>query len=171
MTDQRSSPITSPRVLLVEGQDDFHVVEHLRRQYWTGDDASSFEIVVKGNDVELLKSISGEIKAEDREAIGILIDTDDDLASRWQSVRDRLPEDFTLANQPALGGAIINATPRVGVWLMPDNASPGQLEDFVQRMIPTDDAIWPLAERYINDIPAPDRKFPPSKTSRAKLYA
>ena len=171
MTDQRPSPITSPRVLLVEGQDDFHVVEHLRRQYWTGDDASSFEIVVKGNDVELLKSISGEIKAEDREAIGILIDTDDDLASRWQSVRDRLPEDFTLADQPTLGGAIINATPRVGVWLMPDNASPGQLEDFVQRMIPTNDTIWPLAEQYIDDIPASDRKFPPSKTSRAKLYA
>ena len=110
MTDQRPSPITSPRVLLVEGQDDFHVVEHLRRRHWTDDDAPSFEIVVKGNDVELLKSISGEIKAEDREAIGILMDTDDDLTSRWHSVRDRLPEDFTLADQPALGGTIINAS-------------------------------------------------------------
>ena len=171
MPDQRPSPITFPRVLLVEGQDDFHVVEHLRRRYWTDDDAPSFETIIKNNDVELLKSISGEIKTEGREAIGILIDTDDDLTARWQSVRDRLPENFTLADQPTFGGAIINTSPRVGVWLMPDNASPGQLEDFVQRMIPTDDTIWPLAERYIDDIPTPDRKFPPSKTSRAKLYA
>ena len=171
MPDQRPSPITFPRVLLVEGQDDFHVVEHLRRRYWTDDDAPSFETIIKNNDVELLKSISSEIKTEGREAIGILIDTDDDFTARWQSVRDRLPENFTLADQPMFGGAIINTSPRVGVWLMPDNASPGQLEDFVQRMIPTDDTIWPLAERYIDDIPAPDRKFPPSKTSRAKLYA
>ena len=156
---------------MVEGQDDFHVVDHLRHRHWTNDDAPSFEIVVKNNDVDLLKSISGEIKTEGREAIGILIDTDDDLASRWQSVRGRLPESFTLPDRPTPGGTIIDATPRIGVWLMPDNASPGELEDFVQRMIPTDDAVWPLAEQYINAIPAPDRKFPPGKISRAKLYA
>ena len=54
---------------------------------------------------------------------------------------------------------------------MPDNASPGQLEDFVVRMIPDDDPIWPLARRYIGGIPPADRKFVAAKAPTAQLYA
>ena len=36
---------------------------------------------------------------------------------------------------------------------MPDNKSNGELEDFVIKMKPTDDAIWPRAQTYINRIP------------------
>ena len=52
---------------------------------------------------------------------------------------------------------------------MPDNCSVGELEDFVVQMIPVGDRVWPLSERYIDEIPNP--AFRPGKALRAKLYA
>ena len=61
--------------------------------------------------------------------------------------------------------------PRVGVWLMPDNVSSGELENFIHKLIPEEDAIWPRAKQYIDDIPAEDRKFRDRKEFRAKIHA
>lgn len=49
--------------------------------------------------------------------------------------------------------------------------STGELEDFVMQMIPEGDPVWPLATRYIGEIPKADRKFQENKTRRAELYA
>ena len=54
---------------------------------------------------------------------------------------------------------------------MPDNASSGELEDFVVQMVSTGDTAWHLAQRYIDTIPESERKFSQQKTMRAKLYA
>ena len=73
-----------------------------------------------------------------------------------------------------LGGTIIpeeDYQPRIGIWLMPDNKSQGELEDFVLHMMPGGDNIWPLSHKYINDIPIPARAFVPAKTDKATLYA
>ena len=156
------------RLLIVEGVNDRHVVRQIVSRVGSG---SGFEIADAGGINSLLESIEARANYTGRVALGIVADANDDINARWQSIRSRMPDRIDLPERPVAGGLIVESRPRVGVWLMPDNASPGQLEDFVQRMIPTDDTIWPLAERYIDDIPAPDRKFPPSKTSRAKLYA
>ena len=168
MPDQRPSLTTHPRVLLVEGRDDERVVQTICE---VRSDSPSFQILIKEGIDPLLKSISIELKVDNRDAVGILADANDDINARWQSIRSRMPDRINLPDRPVAGGVIVENQPRVGIWLMPDNASPGELEDFVQQMIPTDDAVWPLAEQYIDAIPAPDRKFPPGKTSRAKLYA
>lgn len=54
---------------------------------------------------------------------------------------------------------------------MPDNESPGELEDFVVGMIPERDPVWPLSQRYIEGIPEAGRKFSEKKKLRAQLYA
>ena len=54
---------------------------------------------------------------------------------------------------------------------MPDNASPGELEDFVSQMIPPGDPVWPISQDYIERIPPEDRKFADGKTLRAQLHA
>ena len=156
------------RLLIVEGVNDRHVVRQIVSRVGAG---SGFEIADAGGINSLLESIEARANYTGRVALGIVADANDDINARWQSIRSRMPDRIDLPERPISGGVIVESQPRVGIWLMPDNASPGQLGDFVQRMIPTDDTIWPLAERYIDDIPTPDRKFPPSKTSRAKLYA
>ena len=54
---------------------------------------------------------------------------------------------------------------------MPNNSSCGELEDFIAEMIPDNDAVWPLSQRYIDEIPETERKFKPKKTRRAQIHA
>ena len=79
-----------------------------------------FEIEDKGNVDEVLKAIGLEIKVSDRIALGILVDTDNNLTDRWRSISDRL-KNANIRAPKALpcAGAIIGKTPRVGVWASP----------------------------------------------------
>ncbi len=157
------------RVLLVEGPDDKHAVLNL---CGISSNMPRFSILDKEGKDNLLKSVRGEILAEGRVAVGILMDANDDLYARWRSVVGRLRDaNIQPPNAPAPNGTIIEGNPRVGVWLMPDNKSPGELEDFVERMIPCDDTVWPLSQDYIDRIPKADRKFAEGKTLRAKVHA
>ena len=158
-------------VLLVEGPDDKHVVRHLCR---SDSGIPIFRIRKKGSVNELLRGIPGEVLAEGRTVVGILVDANDNLQARWQAVSDRLRGvDITLPACPEPNGTIVDfdGRPRVGVWLMPDNISPGELEDFVASLIPAQDPVWPLSEGYIDGIPEVDRKFKQGKVLRAKVHA
>ena len=64
------------RVLLVEGQDDRHVVDHIRRR---SRGESHFRIVEKGGLDELMLSIGSELKVPGRRAVGIMVDANDDI--------------------------------------------------------------------------------------------
>ena len=160
------------RVLLVEGQDDKHVVRHLCRQ---SESMPPFHIEVKGNDRKLLDSLKQEIRVSGRSAVGILIDANDDMNGRWSAVEYRLRgEGIELPRVPVRTGTLIEGiirTPRIGIWLMPDNQSAGELEDFVSTMVPESDSVWPRSERYIRDIPKKDRKFSDHKVQRAMIHA
>ena len=158
------------RVLLVEGLDDFHVVRHLLL-------FSAFTevpIVDKQGFEKLAKGIPAEVLAEGRTAVGIVVDANDSLASRWQAISDRLKAAGVAApTGPSAGGTIIeiDGKPRVGVWVMPNNQRPGELEDFITDMIPPSDRVWPSSKAYIDAIPLSDRKFAEGKILRAKVHA
>ena len=157
------------KLLLVEGQDDKHVVEHLRRKLAPN---LTFHCEDKGGSGPLLDAIDVEIATDGRVALGIMMDANDDLAARWQAIGHRLiGEDVQLPAQPARGGTIIDTHPRIGVWLMPNNSTPGELENFVAELVPKDDPVWPLAEQYIDGIPGEHRRFSSRKELRAKLHA
>ena len=150
------------RILLVEGQNDRHVVLHLcnRDSHFQiieptdseESDApyvvilpkpsSSFHIMVTNGINNLLDSIGPQIIVPDRQAVGILVDANDDFTARWDAVANRLSQEgIDPPASPDSAGTIIDteSKPRVGIWLMPDNTSPGELEDFVVQMIPAGD--------------------------------
>ena len=172
MQDSESKPCA----LLVEGPDDKHVVIQLSERCGL---AHNFWVIPKGGKNTLLDSIEVEAIAPGRKALGIVLDADEDPNARWQAVTDRLrrlvQEDlFDLAdlpNQPSSKGIIIEGRIRIGIWVMPDNSSNGELEDFVGEMIPSGDLVWPLSETYIHGIPEAERKFAPGKIQRAKVHA
>lgn len=182
---------TSNRVLLVEGESDKHVVRRLCSRYPSfkivddDDDLLEFrspesessewqtiDILNRVNVEKLLDSINVEIKVSGRQAVGILVDANDNLRSRWDAVGYRLRmAKIQFPQFPESAGTIIEGKPRVGIWLMPDNESSGELEDFVVKMIPDGDPVWPLSQQYIDGIPTDNRKFTQKKMLRAKLYA
>ena len=157
------------RVLLVEGVDDKHVVMHLRKRH---QNVPPFHILDKGGFPSLKSSIRPEIKVSGRVALGIVTDANSTPAQRWQEIEHQLSQaSVALPPRMAPGGTIVPGAPRVGVWLMPDNGSSGELEDFIERMIPGTDPGWPRARRYIDNIPAAERKFASNKILRAKVHA
>lgn len=163
---------TANRALLVEGDDDRHVVTHIRIRAGI----PQFDIDPKSGKDELLKSIPYEALVEDRITLGVMLDANGDPASRWQAIAGRFREaGIEIPSFPQTEGVVIPSDPsarlpRIGVWMMPDNESRGELEDFLAEMIPGDDAVWPLARAYINGIPMP-RKFQEGKTLRAQVHA
>ncbi len=160
---------SSERVLLVEGPDDLHVVDHIRR---LSQPMPEFCISQKNGVDALIKSISLEIKAPGRRAVGILVDADDEVASCWQKVACQIKKaGISPPDSAKPTGTIIEDWVRVGVWLMPDNVSPGELENFVADMIPQSDKVWPLSKDYIKSIPADTRPFREGKLLRAKVHA
>ena len=163
------NPDASPRILLVEGQDDEHVLRHLRER---NSPMPEFCIIDKKSISELLRAIEADVLAPGRTAVGILVDADESPKRRWQAVADRLRRaGITAPSVPDPLGTIIDGNPRVGVWMMPDNESSGELENLVAGMIPAGDAVWPLSLAYIDGIPPSDRKFAEGKTLRAKVHA
>ena len=162
------------RVLLVEGQDDEHVVRHIRERC-TAD--SSFCTIIKGGIDELLKSIVRETRVSGRQTLGILTDANTNPAERWDEVKDQLASaNICLPDSPNASGTIVDGrprerVPRVGVWLMPNNSTPGELEDFVAKMIPCQDPVWPLSQCYIDGIPKKERKFRENKILKAQVHA
>lgn len=161
----------SDRVLLVEGVSDAGVVRALRDRFV---DRESFDILPKGGFSGLLKSIGPEIKVPDRQVVGILADANSKPETRWQDICTSLSDlslSVELPDEPDAGGTIIEASPKIGVWLMPGNANGTELEDFVLAMIPDQDPILPQAWRYIEGIDMQDREFKADKQHHAVLHA
>ena len=159
----------TPKVLLVEGVNDKHVVRHLCQCLAP---TLTFACVDKDGIDNLLKAISSEIKAPGRRTVGIMADANGDARTRWRAIADRLSNAGVLPPDALDGeGVIIQGKPRVGVWLMPDNDQPGELEDFVVQLVPERDPVWPRAVQYIDGIPRDEREFREHKAMRAKLYA
>lgn len=156
------------RLLVVEGVNDKHVVRQIvgREQR-----IAAFEIAGAGGIEPLLDGIEARVNFTGRIALGIVADANNDIDARWRRIRNRMPPHIALPERPAQGGVVVPGRPRVGVWLMPNNADSGELEDFVLQMLPPNDPVWPRAERYIDGIPDHARQFPTGKVSRAKLYA
>ena len=157
------------RVLLVEGRDDWIVVDHLRQ---SNPRIPPFDILEKGGWTKLSDSIRLELISEGRTAVGIVVDANDSLDKRWQAMAGRLQDAGIMAPaHPVPNGTVISGRPRVGIWVMPDNRSPGELENFIAHMIPEADPVWPLSEKYIDGIPEEHRKFTERKIVRAKVHA
>ncbi len=143
--------------LLVEGKNDRHVVWALCEQHRVPE---TFSVEIPGEDnggVEpLLKSIPVRLKISRLRALGIILDADQNLKSRWDAVCERLREAgySNLPSNPRLNGSIIEVDrmPRIGIWLMPNNDLPGILENFVSHLIPDDDLLATKAEGILHEI-------------------
>ena len=177
-------------VLLVEGIDDKHLIGNLCEQHSTSfsverngvlfqvtvrPQSSTFKIMEQDGRSNLLAAVKAQLSAFEPKPFGIVIDADNDLGQSWKEVLERFEgTDVQLPSSPDPAGTIIPGkgfTPRVGVWLMPDNQSQGELEDFALPMIQQNDTVWPLSHDYIESVPEPDRKFVPGKIEKAKIHA
>ena len=154
---------TTNRRIYVEGRSDLQVVKVLRERTSSRTD---FWVEFTGGNTMLLENIPSHLQMRQftrnspSAALGYVIDGDDDHLSTWNKLKLRcqdesIPEPFRvhLPDEPDPGGTVLERPRprlRLGVWVMPDNASPGELEEFLVRMVPPENADWPRARRYVD---------------------
>ncbi len=161
-----------PRLLLVEGNNDKHVVLALCQKY---DLPEVFEVEDKEGDRELLKSISPELKVSGRERLAIILDADQDIEARWNQLRHYASKadlgDFPKKPEP--GGTVLPGIDgsRFSVWLMPDNRLPGMIEDFLAFLIPKDDPLLPRVDTFLDEISGDLRRFPDIHLPKARMHS
>ena len=158
-------------LLLVEGLSDLHFVNHIYKKsrlsfYWKIEYHNGIQPVL--DQLKVTSNKRGNAK------IGVIVDADDDIKERWSNVIGQLRHLGDSDPKMDPNGTIIDQIegyPQIGIWIMPDNESSGELEDLVIEMIPHDDVVWPLSKAYVDSICEDNRKFKSRKIDRAKLYA
>lgn len=143
--------------LLVEGKNDRHVIWALCKTHQVPE-IFTVELPTEtdGGINELLESIPVRLKTSRLQTLGIIVDADQNLQSRWEAVCYRLVEAGyeNLPKEPDIEGTIIApfGKPKIGIWLMPDNQLSGMLENFVAHLMPDGDPLAAKAEVVLQEI-------------------
>jgi len=139
------------QILLVEGNDDQHVIWALCKKF---NIPENFEVKETGGIDQLFKQLPVRLKEADVTTIGIIIDADTNMNSRWATLnkilKEQLPDFPKEAN--ANGTILEKEDFKVGVWLMPDNKTNGMLESFIEFLIPANDKLLPIVNAHLDNI-------------------
>ncbi len=162
--------------LLVEGNDDQHVVWALCEKHNVPE---SFDVIDCGSVENVLKEFRLRLKlADNNQRIGLVVDADVNLKSRWESIFAILKDmgkyecDTLVLPQEGLVLEPAEKTyPKVGIWLMPDNHQNGMLEDFMAALAKPDDALMKKSEDVLTDLETEGiQKYRPVHRSKAKIH-
>jgi hypothetical protein len=146
-------------VLYVESPNDEHVFYNLLEHYQVPE---VFVVKPKDGISDILKTLRAELLKQDDDRlqrVGMVVDADEDIDARWQELRRILERNGyqNLPDRPAAAGTLIvqEGRPTIGVWIMPDNTLPGELEHFIEFLIPERDAnvLWQHARGVVDALP------------------
>ena len=162
--------------LLVEGNDDQHVLWALCEKH---DVPESFDVIECESVENVLKAFEVRLKIVDNnQRIGIVVDADVNLKSRWDSIVSILKktgkydcEAIELPQDGLILEPTDNTYPKVGIWLMPDNNQNGMLEDFMTALATPDDALMKKSEDVLTELETEGiQKYKPVHRSKAKIH-
>lgn len=159
------------RLLLVEGQEDKHVVWHMCNRHGI-DNERLFDIRV-ADGLERLRDDLSQRARFGWESVWVLVDADQSCSDRWRSLRDVLvklgyPD---VPESPSAGGTVLPAIgdlARIGVWIMPDNEDSGVLEDFLTRLVARGDPLLPHAQTVVDSLP--EQRFAATHRPKALIH-
>lgn len=150
-------PPESPYRLVVEGTDDLHSVTQLLARFsydWDDENTIRPFISAEGSVGKALTAFALALRG-DYQRLGLIVDANSDAEHRWSQLRNLATKvGVALPAQVDATGTVVSGVrdgTRVGAWIMPDNASPGSLEDFLARLIPSEDACWPYAGEVVGE--------------------
>jgi hypothetical protein len=166
-------------LLLVEGNDDFHVIHSLCKQFnisvrnLENPKGGNFSVRDCKGVTELLELIPILFKSP-KTSLGVIIDADIDLQSRWDSVKNiLLKEGFDLPKDLPENGLIVKkGMLKAGVWIMPNNNLNGMLEDFISFLVPQDDKLLPIIKTTLEGLEANNlNKYSLAHKSKALIHS
>lgn len=164
------------KVLIVEGVDDKGCVIGLMRNHIPWEEPWPVFIKPTGGAGDILKPalLSAQLKEHGVRTVGIMLDANSNPAGRYQSIRNTCSK-FSLSlpeTLPAEGGIAKNAGGmRIGVWIMPDNASEGYIETFLRYLVPdNEEPIWKHAKNAVSAAKELGAQCPEKDIPKANLF-
>ncbi len=158
--------------LLVEGNDDQHVIWALCEQFKISE---SFDVIDCEGIDKLLVQIPVRFKQSNLDTIGIIIDADSDLSIRWNNLKQILnPQGLIFPDMLPGDGLIVRELGMItiGIWIMPNNNLNGMIEDFVTFLVPIDDDVLPIIKENLNEIELKKlNKYKPVHKSKAVIHS
>ena len=165
--------------MVVEGYDDLFSVVGLMGAHisWPADvKQAPVHIRIGSGADEVLKRgfLDGLLKSNVVKVLGVMLDADTNSGGRYHSVR-ALCEPFFPEMPKALpkeGLIVENADQkRLGVWIMPDNSSEGNLEAFLKFLVPNRlEPIWAHAVESVKTAKRMGCECRDSHFDKAHLY-
>lgn len=132
--------------LVVEGNEDKFAVIQLMKHHidWPAEKEKypvHIELGFSADEILAVPYLSTKLKSSEVKILGVILDADEEFASRWQRLRNICEPMFPTipAALPKDGLVVENDEgQRLGIWIMPDNASHGMLETFIKYLVPVD---------------------------------
>lgn len=165
----RTDGTRTTRLLWVEGKDDSAVTQSLCARH----QLPKFDVQAKNGVEEILGTFFTRLRAPGADRFGVIVDANGNPQARWDSIRHTLAEEgyVEIPERLERDGMIVPGTrhrPLFGAWIMPDNGSPGALEDFAAALVPEEDALWTRAGEVVDALP--EQRFPAGRRSKAHMH-
>lgn len=168
-----------PNLLIVEGFTDLNTVVGVMRKHtrWPARKEDAPVWINRGGSVgEILSydSVHTTMGTAGLRNLGLIVDANSSCEGRYESIRGRFAEYFPgIPDQIPPHGLLVenDAGIRLGAWIMPDNRSPGAVEDFLIGLVPQEGKL--LMERTIDYITSVNHiaPFRRSHIQKARLYS
>lgn len=156
--------------LLVEGNDDQHIIWQICEKFKIKE---NFDVIDCNGIDNLIDQIPTRFLQTGIKKLGLIVDADDNLDKRWLSILGQfLKRGINLPKIPDNEGTIMkNSDISVGIWLMPDNKSPGLIEDFISFLIPQSDNLLPITDKILLEIENENlNRYKIAHKSKAKIH-
>lgn len=140
--------IVADRLLLVEGRDEANLFDALVRRRFGEERRSEIQVVDAGGRDRFPGNLNAiALASRNVRAIGAVRDADDDAGGAFRSTCGHLSNAGYAP--PAAHGGFSDATPAVGVFIVPDGDTPGAVETLCRRSR-EGDAVSGCVEDYMS---------------------
>ena len=169
---------SNPNRLIVEGYADLFSVVALMSAHidWPLDKGNApVWIEIGGSVEEILEDgyLKVHLMSRETKTLGVVLDADANPSGRYASFSHRCEQFFRLPKDLPKDGLVADGTDgkRLGLWVMPDNASKGCLETFLKYLVP--DALeptWKYATECVTKARELGCKCKEPHVAKANLY-
>ncbi len=104
--------------------------------------------------------------------VAIIVDADNDLPQKWMDIKSIfLNQGITLSEEISPLGLIHKEDDRTfGIWIMPNNVDEGELETFIEQLIPENDLLFKAVLTFIDLLETNGiKRHKPDDESKAKI--
>ncbi len=167
-----------PKILFVEGKQDVFVIAELaeanqipwplRKPPIHIQEVGGYDKLIDADRIATRLQVSG------LQAIGIVVDADENPAARWQSLQAACAKSIVDMPTALPESGLIHQTQtgiNLGIWMMPDNRLRGMLETFLAELIDSStDAVWQYAQSTVLEAKVRGASFTPTHQDKANMH-